>query len=214
MTALPIADPERAIPSTQSVVANPVRPANSAQQTAPAIIRGSRGRRSASWAIGTCNARAPMVTAARKVSVVVRSRPNASRISGSRIPNAVRSSSSTALSPNRITSGYTGSPPHTSRNQPPGCRTCWTNRPTAVTGDLPTSRRVGRAGARADRRARRGGAARRATRPTAAARNRHSLAGTNHRTPHRNIAPSTAPANDPRPPTTDATNTSRLSPTP
>ena len=30
--------------------------------------------------------------------------------------------------------------------------------------------------------------------------------------PSRNTAPSTAPANDPRPPTTDATNTSRLSP--
>ena len=54
---------------------------------------------------------------ATSVRTPCRSRPNSSRISGSRMPNAVRSSSSTALSPNSTNSGNTG-PPAAERSQP------------------------------------------------------------------------------------------------
>jgi hypothetical protein len=43
ITALPMAEPERAIPSTTTVVASPVSPANIAQVTAPPIMSGIRG---------------------------------------------------------------------------------------------------------------------------------------------------------------------------
>ena len=101
----PIDDPERAIVNITTPVARPVIPLNTAHSSAPAIASGTRLERSASWAMGTCSASAATEARATRPSAVLRSIPKSSRISGSRIPNAARSSSSTAFSPNRITSG-------------------------------------------------------------------------------------------------------------
>ena len=101
-TALPMPEPERTSASITTVVAMPVKSENS-PAVAPMIAMRTRLLRSAYQAIGTWSASAPRLTTAMRVSAPCSPRWNASRISGSRMPNAVRSSSSTALSPNSTT---------------------------------------------------------------------------------------------------------------
>ena len=105
MTALPSALPLRAMPSTTMPIATPVIPLKNAHSTAPPIASGTRRERSAYWAIGTWRARATSDTAATSDSTLLLSRSNASRMLGSRTPNAARSSSSTALRPKSTISG-------------------------------------------------------------------------------------------------------------
>ena len=114
ITALPSADPDRAIVSTISPVANPVMPENIAHMMAPPNTSGIRFDLSAYWAIGTCSANAAIDESATIDNAVEMLMSKESRISGSRTPNAVRSSSSTALRPNRMSSGNAASPPHRS----------------------------------------------------------------------------------------------------
>ena len=102
-TALPMPEPERTSASITTVVAMPVKRENSPHAVAPMIAMRTRLLRSAYQAIGTWSASAPRLTTAMSVRAPCRPRWNASRISGSRMPKAVRSSSSTALSPNSTT---------------------------------------------------------------------------------------------------------------
>ncbi len=97
--------PLRAMTSMTTPTASPVIPLKNPQTSAPAMASGTRRDRSANWAIGTCRASAATKDTATSASTVVVSRPNSSRMFGRRMPNAVRSSSSTAFSPNSTTSG-------------------------------------------------------------------------------------------------------------
>ncbi|CAB4799227.1 unannotated protein [freshwater metagenome] len=120
-TALPIDEPDRAMVSTTTPIASPVMPLNRPHTRAPMMASGMRFDRSAYWAIGTCNASAAIDASATRASAVVRLMLNSSRMFGSKMPNAVRSSSSTALSPKRMTSGKADSPPQMVRSHTIGC---------------------------------------------------------------------------------------------
>ena len=116
MTALPMLLPLRAITSNTTPVARPVIPLNIAHTNAPAIANGTRLVRSASCAIGTCNAKAATDANATKPNTFVLLRLKSSRMLGNKMAKAVRSNSSTAFRPNNTTSGNAASPPHTPRN--------------------------------------------------------------------------------------------------
>lgn len=105
MTAFPRLLPLRAMVSTTTPPARPVMPLNVAHTSAPTMASGTRLERSAYCAIGTCSASAAIDESATSPSTLVLSSPNSSRMLGSRMPKAVRSSSSTALRPNSTASG-------------------------------------------------------------------------------------------------------------
>ena len=100
--------------------ASPVSSEKRPQMAPPAAAMGTRGYLSAAEAMGIWSTRASRVTKAMRVRMPWVPRPNSSRISGSRMPKAVRSSSSTVLSPNSTTRGRIGPPEVIRLSQPRG----------------------------------------------------------------------------------------------
>ena len=111
ITPLPIAEPERMKARKTMCVASPVMNEKTAHAKAPIMANDTLFILSANPAIGICKASASAATIPNKVRSPWNPRPNSSRISGARIANAVLSSSSTALRPNRISNGYVGPEP-------------------------------------------------------------------------------------------------------
>ncbi len=112
-------DPARTRNSITTPPARPVRREKNPHRAPPARAIDTRRWRSAAAAMGTWSRSASSDTRAIRVRIPWVPRPNSSRISGSRMPKAVRSSSSTALRPNSTTRassgtavGEPGQPPH------------------------------------------------------------------------------------------------------
>ena len=100
--AWPMPEPPRTMASIHTEMASPVPTENMAKSAAPISMSRTRLRRSESWAMGTCSDRPSRAATATSDRMPALDMPKLSRMLGSRSPNAVRSISSTMLSPNRI----------------------------------------------------------------------------------------------------------------
>ena len=109
-TARPMPAPMRATSSTAIDQARPVSTEKQPHAAAPTVAIRTRLARSHQNDRGTSTAMTAMVVTATSVSAPESLSPKASRMFGRRTAKAVRSSSSTALSPKRTASGKTGWP--------------------------------------------------------------------------------------------------------
>ena len=100
--ACPMPEPPRTMTSIHTEMARPVPTENMAKSAAPTSMRRTRLRRSESWAMGTCSERPSRAATATNDKMPALDMPKLSRMLGSSNPKAVRSISSTMLSPNRI----------------------------------------------------------------------------------------------------------------